>query len=283
MVGQRQILAKPLLNHLNPDGGLPYAPGMPSFSEPTLLMILALVAAGETALAQPLVDWVLRNSNADGSIGLNRTYPNSGLWNTSHLAIVMHHLGRQTERDRAIEFILDFRSIKLPNSPENAIDSQLVGWPWAANTFGWVEPTSWALLALKLAGKQHHPRVVEGQRLLADRSLPQGGWNYGNRIVFNHALVPFWDTTALALMALKGSNKDLVNKTLGLLEASLPEVRSPYSLALVCLSLDSLGREVGDLRNRIHMMLSKPENEDLNLAYSALGLAALSGRRVLTP
>ncbi len=282
MVAQRLILSRLLLKHLNPDGGLSYAPGMPSFSEPTLLMILALIAAEETALAPPLVDWVLKNSNADGSIGLNRTYPNDGLWSTPHLAIVMHHLGRQAERDRAIEFIFGFRSIKLPNSPENAIDSQLVGWPWAANAFGWVEPTSWALLALRLAGKQQHPRVTEGQQLLADRSLPQGGWNYGNRVVFNHALVPFWDTTALALMALKGSNKDIVNKTLDLLEASLPEVRSLYSSALVCLSLDSFGREVGELRSRIHMMLSKPESEDLNFAYSALGLAALSGKRVLT-
>ena len=85
----------------------------------------------------------------------------------------------------------------------------LVGWPWVANTFGWVEPTAWALLALALAGKSDHPRAVEGRRLLEDRCLPEGGWNYGNKIVFKNTLMPFWDTTALATLALGDWNREL--------------------------------------------------------------------------
>ena len=42
------------LKYLNPDGGLPYSPGMPSFSEPTLLMILGLIAAGADEQPRPL-------------------------------------------------------------------------------------------------------------------------------------------------------------------------------------------------------------------------------------
>ncbi len=271
------------LKHLNPDGGFPYASGMPSFSEPTLLMTLAFIAAEERSLAQPLVDWILRNRNADGSIGLNREFPGEGLWNTPLLAITMHHLGRLPERDAAIDFTLQFRSVPLEPTPENAIDTRLVGWPWVAHSFGWVEPTSWALLALRLAGKSSHARAVEGRRFLEDRCMPQGGWNYGNKMMFGNLLVPFWDTTAIALLALGEENKDMVDRNLELLEKGLTEVRSLYSSALVCLCLARLGKNVDRLRERITALLSDQGNEDLNIAHSAMGLMAISRKRVLTP
>ena len=44
------------------------------------------------------------------------------------------------------------------------IDVGLVGWPWAENNFSWVEPTSWACLALRKAGQGDNPRVQEGVR-----------------------------------------------------------------------------------------------------------------------
>ncbi len=283
MDARSSIRPESFLRHVNPDGGLPYAPGMVSFSEPALLMILAFIAAGKAPAAQPLLDWVLKNRNADGSIGLNREFPREGLWNTAHLAIAMHHLGRVEERDSAVEFILSSRSIPLPRSPENPIDTRLIGWPWAARTFGWVEPTAWALLALRLAGKDRDPRAEEGYRLLEDRCLPEGGWNYGNKVIYGSALIPFWDTTALAVMALDEGRKSLIEVNLALLEKSLPEVSSLYSSALVCLCLERFGRRADGLRTRIGEMLSDQKDEDLNLAHAAVGLIAVSKKRVLTP
>jgi hypothetical protein len=271
------------LKYLNPDGGLPYSPGMPSFSEPTLLMLLALIAAGDETAGSPLSDWVLKTRNADGSIGLNKEFFREGIWNSALMAIAMHQLKHYPERDSTIGFLLDFRSIELAQAPDNKLDTSLVGWPWVANTFGWVEPTSWALLALTLAGKSDHPRAIEGRRLLEDRCLPGGGWNYGNKIVFNHVLFPFWDSTALATLALGESNPDLIEKNLNLLEMSLPEMHSLLTNALVCLCLSRFGRKTESVRARIAEIMSSSRQEDLNLAHSALGSISLSDKRVLTP
>jgi hypothetical protein len=270
------------LKYLNPDGGMPYSPGMPSFSEPTLLMILALIASGESADAGPLVEWVMKNRNADGSIGLNSEFAGEGLWNSALLAIALHHLGFISERDAAIDFLIRFRSLRVARNPANDIDTSLVGWSWAPRTFGWVEPTSWALLALSLAGQSKHPRAVEGRRLLEDRCLPDGGWNYGNKIVFGHELMPFWDTTALAALTLGDSNRGLINKNLDLLEKSMPEIHSLLSSAWVCLCFARFGRNTDAVREQIEELLAHAGNDDLNLAHVAMGFIALSNKRVLT-
>jgi hypothetical protein len=273
---------KQFLRHCNNDGGIPYSPGMSSFSEPTLLMILAFIAAKEVHLVQQLVDWVLKHRNPDGSIGLNSEFPNEGLWNTPLLAIVMHNLGLKVERDAAIDFIIKARSITQKQSLNNEMNPQLLGWPWVAHTFGWVEPTSWALLALSIAGKENHPRSVEGRKLLEDRCIPEGGWNYGNKIVFNHHLLPFWDTTALALLALGESNQSLTNMNLDLLEKSLPVIQSLYSNALSGICLERYGRDTREIRNRIMTLFESDDIKTLNMAHSALGVIALSQSRVLT-
>jgi len=230
-----------------------------------------------------MVEWALKNRNADGSIGLSPEFSHEGLWNTSLYAIALHHLGRRSDRDAAIDFLLKFRSVPIPAQAENTIDSRIVAWPWVQGTIGWVEPTAWALLALRLAGMTGHPRAIDGHRLLADRCMENGGWNYGNKMVFGNELIPFWDSTSLALLALDPGDHDLTDKSLDLLERSLPEVRSLYSLALASLCLSRFDREVDALRGRIGVMLSASAGDDFNLVHSALGLMSLAHKPVLTP
>ena len=273
---------KKLLGHLNHDGGIPYAPGMPSFSEATLLTILAFIATEGARPARPLIDWVLKNRNRNGSIGLNSEFPDEGLWNTPLLAIVLHQLGLMAERDAAIDFILGMRSLLFKRSPDVDLDPEILGWSWVPQTAGWVEPTSWALLALNIVGKENHPRAIEGRKLLEDRCIPEGGWNYGNKTVFNHTLMPFWDTTALALLALGETNKTLTSKNIDFLERSLPEIHSLYSSAYVAICLDRFSRDTKEIRARIRTMLEGNELTVLNLAHSALGIIALSDKRVFT-
>ncbi len=198
------------------------------------------------------------------------------------LAIVLHQLGLMAERDAAIDFILGMRSLLFKRSPDVDLDPEILGWSWVPQTAGWVEPTSWALLALNIVGKENHPRAIEGRKLLEDRCIPEGGWNYGNKTVFNHTLMPFWDTTALALLALGETNKTLTSKNIDFLERSLPEIHSLYSSAYVAICLDRFSRDTKEIRARIRTMLEGNELTVLNLAHSALGIIALSDKRVFT-
>ena len=69
-------------------------------------------------------------------------------------------------------------------------DTTLVGWPWVEGTHSWVEPTAMAILALDREGFGDHPRVAEGIRVVLNRALAHGGWNYGNTSVFGRQLRP---------------------------------------------------------------------------------------------
>ena len=114
--------------------------------------------------------------------------------------------GFDFEIERAVKFLLS-TSGKHWEKQEKSIfshDPCLIGWPWVENTHSWVEPTSLALLALKICGYAGHPRVVEAVRMILDRQLPEGGWNYGNTGVFGKTLRPEPESTGLALTALAG-------------------------------------------------------------------------------
>ena len=111
-------------------------------------------------------------------------------------------------------------------------DTTLVGWPWAAGTYSWIEPTAYAIMALRATGNNGHPRVREAVRLVLDRALPDGGWNYGNRSVFGKKLRAFPATTGIALTALAGEPADpSVPAALEYLESELHRVRAPLSIA----------------------------------------------------
>ena len=81
-------------------------------------------------------------------------------------------------------------------------DQSILGWPWVAGTHSWLEPTASSIIALDREGLGDHPRVEEGIRMILDRALTQGGWNYGNKSVFGKTLRPHPGPTGMALVAL---------------------------------------------------------------------------------
>ena len=99
------------------------------------------------------------------------------------------------------------RGIKLDQATINRQNNQLQGWSWIAGTFSWVEPTAWALLALRkraAAGQRiDSRRLSEAEALLVDRCCEHGGWNYGNANMLGKELRPYVPTTAMALLALQ--------------------------------------------------------------------------------
>lgn len=107
-------------------------------------------------------------------------------------------------RASAVEHILALRSRPASNDPnaEVKLDAQLIGWGWVDGTFGWVEPTSYAIVSLKAAARADDARVIEGLRLLRDRKCADGGWNYGNPVTMGRDLDADIAPTAWATLAL---------------------------------------------------------------------------------
>jgi uncharacterized protein (DUF362 family) len=129
-------------------------------------------------------------------------------WATALVLFVRAALGdAHADLERTAAFLLGLRG-QVPDSTEagelHDIDVTLAGWPWAERNFSWVEPTSWAVLALRRVGQGGHLRVQEGMRLLLDRAMDEGGINYGNRTVLGKRTDPIPGPTALTLIALQG-------------------------------------------------------------------------------
>ena len=86
------------------------------------------------------------------------------------------------------------------------------GWGWTPGTSSWVEPTSFALLALERSRSRRscHPTANRRRELatamLYDRMCPGGGWNCGNPRVYGVAGEPLVVPTVWALLALRAQS-----------------------------------------------------------------------------
>ncbi len=267
------------------EGGIPYYKGGGPAVEAGLLALLALSSsepAGGTARA--LLARVSALQGPDGSVGLDPGRPGQGLWLTAPAAVVFHRFGLKDARDKALGFLLALRSVTVANDPNVRQDNTIVGWPWVPGTFGWVEPTAWAVIALNVAGRAGHPRGVEGRRFLLDRQIPSGGWNYGNPAVNDRELLPFWDTTGLALLAFgRQPEAARVGPSLDFLERNQDRIQSVCGLAWAALGLEAHGRDTARLKRRLRAALDLPPDDSLNVAHFAVGVMALSGPKVFLP
>jgi hypothetical protein len=124
----------------------------------------------------------------------------------------------------------------VPSDPVAPHDPSLAGWGWASGTFGWVEPTARALLALRLLRPQATGAIEDAVAFLADRESVDGGWNFGNRFIYDVALPPFGQTTAVALVGLHrihtpGPADELVSRGVDALRRLWPVERGQLTLA----------------------------------------------------
>ncbi|MDQ6698757.1 MAG: hypothetical protein M3Z36_01070 [Acidobacteriota bacterium] len=128
-------------------------------------------------------------------------------------------------------------------------DAGLVGWPWLPDTSSWVEPTSQALLALKMAANhvsrhELRRRTAMAERMLLERRCLDSGWNYGNRKVYGVNLLCYPETTAIALIGLKGLPWRDLAPSLQLAARLCAESRSPLARAWLTIALQCHGRAV---------------------------------------
>ena len=200
-------LAGFLLRGRNADGGWGYYSGKATRLEPTSWALLALKGlAPDARLGQILETWPARQGLLAERPGGDPNYAFHALALLVLRAFGSEHAQSNAALIRGLQGVKGFR-VDAPNT-SNRQNNRLQGWSWIPATFSWVEPTAWALLALKkfrqVAGAPVDPgRLSEAETLLLDRSCVLGGWNYGNSNMFGAELPPYVPTTSVALLALQ--------------------------------------------------------------------------------
>lgn len=202
----------------NPDGSWGYLPGAEGAPEPTLLAAAAGLAVDLPWLAAAELGW--------GALLLPAC-----LW------------GRPEARgacEAALDVIVAARGEAI--DAEFDFDPLIPAWSWFPGTAPWAEPTAYAVLSLRRAGRGGHPRALDGERMLLDRQCDDGGWNYGNPAMLGTRLESELPTTGWVTLALPPS--DATFRGLERLRDAL-EYRSATTLALAALAFAAHGRDPG--------------------------------------
>lgn len=244
-----------------------YATDESMAAEPTALAALALLAHGRTATAggaaAKALDALAQHQHSDGRLATAPEADAPG-WPTA-LAVLAWHRAKaanlrsfDSEIAQGVEWLLSARGKPEPRSAQMGHDMSLVGWSWVTQTHSWIEPTAWAVLALKSHGLSAHPRVREAVRMLFDRQLPRGGFNYGNTVVLGQELRLHVQPSGLTLLALADEPEAgaRLDRTCDALLPRLSPETASASLAYALLGLAALGR--------------KPPSADAWLAAAAL-------------
>lgn len=237
----RTLGSKALLRYALSEGGFSGRPGGRFQVDSTAWAILTLLACGGSAeLLDQSRRLLMREQLQDGRLCVNKTHPAS-YWPTA-LAILAwqdSQLCREAQQ-RAVRFLLDTTGLHFPRKSDApwAHDTLLKGWPWIDETHSWVEPTAMSMMALRITGHEHHDRVKEAARMLMNRQLPRGGWNYGNTSVFGKELHPMPESTGAALTGLANMvDRDVVMPSLTYLQDEVTRLQTPISLGWSLLGL----------------------------------------------
>lgn len=140
--------------------------------------------------------------------------------------------GTEDLRAKCIDTVLSMAGNTWPKTP--VLDGTILGWSWYPNSFSWLEPTAFATVSLVQNGYESHPRVVEARKLIRDRVCIDGGWNYGNKVVFGADLISYDHSTGWALLALPRGDA-LVPKGIERLRSNL-KTPSTLNLSLATLA-----------------------------------------------
>jgi hypothetical protein len=245
----------------NADGGWGFHAGEPSRVEPTCWALRALFGhteAQDTETFRKGAGYLQSAQLPDGSWPACAEI-RAGSWITS-LTCSLLAADRQSAKSVAIglkwlcdDFPRDsspwmrfVRSLRAKSHIHSQNDSYR-GWGWTPKTASWVEPTAFALMALRDAPAEQLPRNAAERRdlavaLLYDRVCPGGGWNCGNPRVYGvdgDALVL---PTCWALLALREApEKPGRALSLAWLQKEFAKIKSAASLAVARITLENHG------------------------------------------
>jgi len=282
-----------LITLANADGGWGATADRPSSTEHTALALMALQAADADSLTiDAAARWLERAQLDDGAWPVMSGVPHPS-WSAS-LAVIalLDQPGSGDATGRGVDWLTAEQGIGIPlrerireyfsSTKITALDPTLRGWPWVTGTFSWVEPTAWAIIALRRVWPDDAPRHVreridEGRRMILDRTCPGGGWNYGNKRVLGVEMEPYPDSTAVALLALGALRETSpeVNQSLERLDEMLSVTHSGLTLALSALCYREWGRDPAVLRGLLEQTYERTGFLD-DVRSLALAVLALS-------
>ncbi|MGQ9689469.1 MAG: prenyltransferase/squalene oxidase repeat-containing protein [Desulfobaccales bacterium] len=251
---------KQLQERIAPGGGFAMQPGGDFRPDATAWAVIALQAWGESpelieAARQRLAAVQLQ----DGRVSISPLHPES-YWPTPLAVLAWHGAAAYREvRERAVAFLLAASGVQWHKMPEDVVghDPTLKGWSWRLDTVPWSEPTAMSMMALDAAGQGEHPRLEEARRLLLDRQLPGGGWNYGNTTVFGQALKPMPESTGMVLNALaRKVPPEAVQKSIAYLEKRATSLKTPRALGWALLGLGAWGAKPTDAKVSVQNCLA---------------------------
>ncbi len=197
-------------------------PGLAAEPEPTAL---AAIALGDDDARR----WLAEHQRSDGGFALVA----GNVVSDAATALGALALAPGEARERALDHVVTHQAQRLPANPASPHDPNLRGWGWTPDTFGWVEPTAYGVLALQVLRPSDSGPLADGLAVLADRECRGGGWNYGNRVILGVDLPPYAQTTAVALIALQGAQPELFARGLSTLDRLwLAERQGGLSLAM---------------------------------------------------
>lgn len=228
-----------------------YDAGGTPMSEPTAWAALTLAGHGRTEAAERACQWLANIRGTDGSVGISAAEA-TPQWPTAAAVLAWLAFDRQRETpefadaaQRAIRWLFGIRGTAAASTGDTVgHDTTLIAWPWVEGTHSWLEPTAWAVLALKATGQHDHPRTRDGVRVMIDRLLPEGGCNYGNTFVLGQKLIAHLEPTGLVLAALAGETDTdgRISKTITYAAESIGPTTTAASLAYVLIGLAAHGR-----------------------------------------
>lgn len=247
-----------LLRTQNRDGGWGYFPGKSSWLEPTAYAMLAL--HGDAGAADALGRaWRLLGSwqLPDGSWRAGAQVAD-GTWVTA-LAVTVCSLEsrarpmmnggvRRLLRTQGAERCTTFRAMEFLGLGRIDMDTKHPAWPWRPGTSSWIEPTVHTIVALRKAGAMLHDphialRIREGQEMILTRRCSDGGWNHGSASTFHIAAPSYPESTALALLALRGRAAD-AGTAVRMAREFLAVSKSRLASAWLAIALQAWGKTV---------------------------------------
>src|SRR5262245_42989411 len=269
-------LEQALLGAANRAGGWPYYAGKASRIEATCWALLALAessAAGAAEWARaagPHLQWLATTQRRDGLLVDQADAPPNFTANGLAAFVLSLWAGRpalagpsaRPDLPRLIAALVAAKGVAVDDASERQ-DNRLQGWPWIADTFSWLEPTAWCVLALEKGGAAAAgaaPRVQEAEKLMLNRPCEPGGWNVGNAAVSGQDLRPYVPTTALALIALQNRREAAeVRRSVSWLRDARLKEPSAIALSLTAIALRLYGLASDDVEARLAADLDRAE------------------------